>query len=122
VFFPTAGEVQKHLNAIQKPPLPAADEVWDALNRFAGGGNERAALDYLEGNYPGQVALRRVTFHALRYADIETRLPWLRKEFIEAYESHVERQEKNGHIEITHNEAKNVLANIGLTPKKQIGL
>lgn len=111
-FFPTPGEVQTYIVRLRTGEKPSGDEVWVKLLACAAKGDELAAARVVDGNPAGQKALRRVTFHSLRYANIETELPWVRKEFIQSYDDHTERAEKNGHIELTQAEAKDVLGNL----------
>lgn len=115
-FFPTPGEVNKIILQARKLNLPDADEAWTNLLRFAAGGDSSGAYKYLAGNEAGLRALDRVTFHSLRYADIETELPWIRKEFISSYNEISESIEKKEQVYIGRDEARAILNG----PLKQI--
>jgi len=108
-FFPTPGVIQKIIYEIKQEKLPSADEVWVRVLQFASQGDEAGARKFLEGNAPGTRALNRVTFHALRMANIETELPWLRKEFIQSYTEHEVADARNQFIEIGREEARKLL-------------
>lgn len=116
-FFPTPGEVNKIILKMDKLQIPDADEVWTTLLRFASGGDELGARKYLIDNEAGERALNQVSFHSLRYSDIETELPWIRKEFMKAYQEISENAEQRDYIAIGREQAKNILSNL----TKQIG-
>ena len=108
-FFPTPGEVNKVILQAKKLDIPDADEAWVRLLGFASGGNSSGAYEYLSGNEAGLRALDRVTFHSLRYADIETELPWIRKEFISSYNEISQSIESKEAVYIGREEAKAIL-------------
>ena len=108
-FFPAPGEVNKIILQAKRLNLPDADEAWSRLLSFASGGNSSAAYEYLRGNEVGLRALDRVTFHSLRYADIETELPWIRKEFISSYNEISQSIESKEAVYIGREEAKAIL-------------
>ncbi len=108
-FFPTPGEVNKVILQAKRMNMPDADEVWCTLLGYASGGDSSGAYRYLNGNEAGLRALDRVTFHSLRYADIETELPWIRKEFINSYNEITESIQSKEAVYIGREEAKAIL-------------
>lgn len=111
-FFPTPGEVNKIILKMKMAEIPDGDEVWCTLLNYASGGAEDLADKYLMNNEAGQRALRQVSFHALRYSDIETELPWVRKEFLRAYAEISESASARSQIYIGKQEAAKILGNI----------
>jgi len=108
-FFPTPGQIQKIITEIKLGELPHADEVWTKVLQFASQGNEAGAREYLKGNVAGERALNRVSFRSLRMANVDTELPWLRKEFIQSYTEHTELDARVKFITIGRDEARQLL-------------
>jgi hypothetical protein len=109
-FFPTPGQVQAELNTLCGIKFAEAGIVWEQLLRFAASGYPLGqVLESLGSNDPAKSALRQVGYDVIRLADIESELPWKKKEFISAYKEFQEKYEQTSRVEISHEQSKKLL-------------
>lgn len=89
-FAPTPGQLLKILErrALPQGDLVTPDEAWAMAVSAA----QVGSLDGLKHERT-LAAIEQVSFHRIRYADIETELPFVRRDFIAAYERSAERDE-----------------------------
>lgn len=113
-FFPTPGEVQAVIKTLKNGQKELGGEVWADIMRYAH--NSRSGYDHFSKDYgrnrAAVAALRQIGFERVCHADLETEIPWLRKEFLKAYEDFQERDEQTEHVQIGHEEAKKILASL----------
>lgn len=65
------------------PPV----EIWERLRRKARAGVSESELFRILKNYPRVLrAVKAIGWDRIRFANIETELPWVRKEFLAAFE------------------------------------
>lgn len=113
-FFPSPGEVSKYLEATE-PQLPGAAEVWEHLcGMVAGSANPWV---YLSENRAGQIALKSIGWHTIKYGDTEKDLPFRKREFIQIYNTVTQSNEVKGRVvaAIGAEESKKLLN--GISPK-----
>lgn len=110
-FFPTAGEVAAILKTIKHGPKQLAGDVWNLIIKSCEGGSytKKDLINDLEGNEAAISATRQVGYNRIRLADIYDELPWIRKEFLKAYEEFDERNEQAEQVRIGTDEAKRIL-------------
>lgn len=87
-FFPTPGDVRNELIRLTQPAIARAtgDEIWQRLVALASQGTSFDQVEAeLDGNRAAQIALRSVSWEAIRYANIETQLPFVKRDFLRAY-------------------------------------
>lgn len=125
-FFPTPAIVQKNILKVKKAlkerekGIKTAQTEWEAIMTFARRGQKVRAHEYAEKHYPTMMALRAVTFTEICYCDTVETLPWRKKEFIEVWDYHSEKQHTNKQILITHDEASKQLTAIQANIEKTI--
>ena len=111
-FSPKPGEIMETLIKHSKPSKPCGEEVWSVVVAYASAGDENGVMEYVSDNRAAQVALRSVSFHAIRYSDIETELKWVRKDFINAYNSVADNDEQDELAQIGADGAKKILQSL----------
>lgn len=112
-YFPTPGEVQLELNNLHCKRFPEAGLIWETLLTYAQQGFELSkVLQLLDDNEPAKSAVRQVGWQAIRLSNIQTELPWRKKDFQTFYDSACESFEASGRIQISHEQSKAIINQI----------
>lgn len=108
-FFPTPGVVRKYLETKES----CAEEEWMELQSLAQRGVKMFELNSMYGEDSLVMkAVRSVGWDRIRLSDYEKELPFVRKNFISAYNSMHESDSHNDRVQIGREEARNVLGSL----------
>jgi len=109
VFFPTPGEVVGMLRTMQSNDLPA-EELWVKACEVASSGCDSAQMSAHMGRYSKRAvaALNSIGWDRVRYADLESEIHFVRRDFLAAMEGY----QKNEELEISKDDAKRMLSQI----------
>lgn len=90
-FFPVPGEVNQIIFKRSETPAPLGVEVWEACVELAQRGRGLSdAQKVFADNDRALKAIRAVGWDRIRYADLETELPFIRKDFVSYYDRMVD--------------------------------
>lgn len=111
-FPPLPGEINQIIAKRNQAEIPLGVEVWEQCVSFARQGRGDG---YVRGQFADNnralSAIRAVGWDRIRYADLETELPFVRKDFIAYYDRMVEYDGERQML-LTSDEARGVLKSL----------
>lgn len=87
-FAPNPGQILKIIKDCEALKVPLAEDVWQMVIECAKNGR---LSEEIEANTLFMNAIRSVGFDRVRLADLESELPFVRRDFIEYYNRSLER-------------------------------
>ena len=116
-FPPVPGEINQIILKRSAKQTPLAVEVWDACVSLAQkGGDSDKAQKLFATNQNALRAIRAVGWDRIRYGDLETDLPFIRKDFMAYYDQMAE-QDSDRKLLMTDRKAAALLKEINVRVK-----
>lgn len=117
-FMPVPGEIYQAIKSIHNSTTADPELVWNEVITLAERGFENlAAITHFGMDPVAQHAIRATGMTNIRTANIQTQLPFIRKQFIQTYKDRLDQVSDRKHIEISHQQSKEILRGIPGTEK-----
>jgi hypothetical protein len=108
-FFPRPEDIETKLRAVREiKQVGLAEKAW-AIVLTCASTNDIKTINRLENIcYPARMALSVVNFEEIRLCNIETELPWKRKEFLRVFSEFAEAGKKLKRINLSYDHVKSI--------------